>query len=231
VALRRTKMILIKSLAMLALVALLASCDITAKTANPDPVSVGGNLTFKIDVAFEALEPETIVVDKLTDSLQFVSASDGCVFSTADNTVECTVTNPSFLGAGMSSVTIVVTPTECGTFTNTAFIPDVTPSDEQWAVIEQIRAEQLSAEQLPLEQLPLEELVTAEALDEESVDFTVVGCGQEQPQQPQPQQPQPQQPQQSQQPQPQQPAGAAPVTQESDQESEAEEIDQSLEVS
>ena len=118
-------------------------------------------------------------MDELPDSLQFVSASAGCQFLNANNSVGCFVPN---FGGGTAAITIVVTPTECGTFTNTAFIPTI---------------------------------------DEESDTFRVVGCEQPQAKQPPPQQPRVEQ----------QPAGAAPVTQESEQESEAGEIDQSFEVS
>jgi uncharacterized repeat protein (TIGR01451 family) len=206
VAMRRTKSILTKSLALLALAMLLAGCDITAKTANPDPVNVGGQLTFTIDVAFDPGEPGTVVVDELPAGVQFVSASPGCEFIATDNLVACLVENPGFPDAGTASVEIVVTPTECGTFTNTAVIPD--PVEVPTEQLELLRAGQQTVADL-LEQLPAEDLVTIQQIDEESVNFTVVGCGQPEPQ----------------------PAGATPVTQEGEQESEAGEIDQTFDIS
>ena len=196
---------------MLALVAVLAGCEITAKTASPDPVTRGEQLTFTIDVAFDQGEEGTVVVDELPDSVRFVSASTSsggpCQFIPEENTVVCIVTNPDAPEASTATVTIVVTPTECGTFTNTAVIP-FPPADA-----EQLSTEQQTAAEL-LEQLPTEDLITAQQFDEESVDFIVVGCEQPQPE-----------------PEPQQPAGATPITQEGDQESEAGEIGQSFEVS
>jgi hypothetical protein len=132
VATIRTKTIITKSLALLALLAVLAGCEITAKTASPDPVTVGEQLTFTIDVAFEENESIAEVDDELPDSVRFVSASasPGCDFFAADNTVRCAVENPSFPAAGTATITIAVTPTECGTFTNTAFIPEEDPEGE-----------------------------------------------------------------------------------------------------
>lgn len=217
----RTKAILTKSLVMLALLAVLAGCEITAKTASPDPVSVGAPLTFTIEVAFEPGEPGAIVVDELPDSVEFVSAQVdplGECFLVDDNTVVCAVENPDIQNGGTATITIVVTPTECGTFTNTAFIPDEPVTPDQQAALDQLSTEQLAAEQLSLEQLPMEELVTAQqVIDEESVTFTVVGCEEPQPT-PQPQsQPQP--------------TPGLELTQEGEQESEAGEIDQSFDVS
>jgi hypothetical protein len=221
VAKSRTKTILTKSLAMLALLALLAGCDITAKTASPDPVSVGEPLTFTIEVDFEPGEQGAIVVDELPESVQFVSAQVdplGECFPVDDNTVLCAVENPNIQEGGTATITIVVTPTECGTFTNTAFIPFETPTLEQQAALDQLSTEQLAAEQLSLEQLPLEELVTAQQVfDEESVTFTVVGCEEPQPQ------PQPQSQPQS--------APGLEITQEGEQESESGEVDQTFDIS
>lgn len=223
VAMSRTKTILTKSLAMLALLAVLAGCEITAKTASPDPVSVGEPLTFTIEVAFEPGEPGAIVVDELPDSVQFVSAQVdplGECFPGPENTVLCVVENPNINEGGTATITIVVTPTECGTFTNTAFIPDEPINPVQQAALDQLSTEQLAAEQVSLEQLPMEELATAqEFIDEESVSFTVIGC--EEQQQPQPQQPQPQQ----------QGAPGLELTQEGEQESESGEVDQTFDVS
>jgi hypothetical protein len=197
---------------MLALLAVLAGCEITAKTASPDPVSVGEPLTFTIEVAFEPGEPGAIVVDELPDSVEFVSAQVdplGECFLVDDNTVVCAVENPDIQNGGTATITIVVTPTECGTFTNTAFIPFLpTLTAEQQTALDQLGTEQLTAEQLSLEQLPIEELVTAQQFfDEESVTFTVVGC--EEPQ----------------------PTPGLELTQEGEQESEAGEIDQTFDVS
>ncbi len=201
---------------LLTLVAVLAGCEITAKTASPDPVTKGEDLTFTIDVSFDQGDLATFVEDKLPDSVRFVSASEGCEFIAADNTVRCFVQNPNGQEAGTTSVTIVVTPTECGTFTNTAVIafPEI-PAE---SALEQLSTEQRQnvEERLQELQLSTEDLMAAGIEvqpSEKSVDFTVVGCEQPEPR-----------------PEPQ-PAGAAPITQEFDQESEAGEIDQSFEVS
>ena len=174
----RTKTILTKSLAMLALLAVLAGCDITAKTASPDPVTVGEQLTFTIEVAFDPGDPGALVVDELPESVQLVSAQVdpfGICEPFDENTVECVVENPGPETGGTATITIVVTPTECGTFTNTAFIPFI--PFETLTLEQQAALDQLSTEQLSLEQLPMEALVTAQQVfDEESVTFTVVGC-------------------------------------------------------
>jgi uncharacterized protein DUF11 len=201
VALRRTKTILIKALAMLALVALLAGCSIP-KTASPDPVTVGGQLTFNIEFNFDPGAPFTEIRDNLPNSVRFVSATaDTGECSQEGGTVSCFVENPDPQSGGTATVTIIVTPTECGTFTNTAsaVAPDFGPvltreglTEEQLATIEELTGQQLTAEQLSLEQLDLEQL-TAEQLStiqglglptiEDSDSFTVDGCEEEQPQQ------------------------------------------------
>jgi hypothetical protein len=205
-----------KTISRIMLLALLpivfAGCSIS-KTASPDPVGVGNNLTFTIKVNFDAGDPNfDIVRDNLPNSVRFVSATtdSGQCIPPADgsDTVQCLVFNPNSTSpspaiseqAGTATVTIVVTPTECGTFTNTASTfgqtgppPADSISADQMATLEQMAqgqttADQLTADQLTADQLTADQL-TADQLAaeqqgvptiEDSASFTVVGCEQNQ---------------------------------------------------
>jgi serine protease AprX len=100
------------------------------KTAGPNPVLVGQNLTYTLVVrnVGPATAANVLVTDPLPASLSFVSASNGC--SNSSGTVTCFV--PTLAGGGSATFTIVTTPTAEGTIVNTAHAPwpnDPTPAD------------------------------------------------------------------------------------------------------
>jgi uncharacterized repeat protein (TIGR01451 family) len=96
------------------------------KTSTPDPVTVGKTLTFTIRAfcATECAFSSEGIRDPLPAGLDFVSASatgqdnPTCTFSESARTVTCA---PVVYSTGEPfEATIKVTPSECGTFTNTA---------------------------------------------------------------------------------------------------------------
>jgi uncharacterized repeat protein (TIGR01451 family) len=90
------------------------------KSDSVDPVPLGGNLTYTIQVTNNGPEDATGVTltDNLPASVTFVSASAGC--SENSGTVTCAIGN---LDAGTNvSVTIDVTTTQGGTISNTASV-------------------------------------------------------------------------------------------------------------
>jgi uncharacterized repeat protein (TIGR01451 family) len=90
------------------------------KSDSVDPVPVGGNLSYTIQVTNNGPEDATgvTVTDTLPGTVTFVSASPGC--SEASGTVTCNIGN---LDAGSNvSVQIDVTPTQAGTISNTATV-------------------------------------------------------------------------------------------------------------
>jgi len=102
----------------------LGDLDISVtKTASPDPVSVGNNLTYTVVVTNNGPETGTGVTltDTLPSSVTYVSASSTKGTPTkSGNTVTCSI---GTLSSGASAtVTIVVTPTTAGTITNTASV-------------------------------------------------------------------------------------------------------------
>jgi uncharacterized repeat protein (TIGR01451 family) len=93
-----------------------------AKTDSPDPVAVGRDLTYAIDVTNDGPGVATGVnlTDSLPGSAAFVSASPTCMYDRASHTVTC---NLDSLASGASAtVTIVVRPLQGGTITNTASV-------------------------------------------------------------------------------------------------------------
>jgi Domain of unknown function DUF11 len=104
------------------------------KTADPNPAIVGQPITFTItqrcpgsDQGCIALARDTIV-DELPSGLTVESVDPaGCTTSgntTSGNTVTCAF-NRFFTPTQPFTLTIVATPTKCGTFTNTASAPTV----------------------------------------------------------------------------------------------------------
>jgi uncharacterized repeat protein (TIGR01451 family) len=96
------------------------------KTSTPDPVTVGKTLTFTIRgfCATECAFKSDGIRDPLPAGLDFVSASatgqrnPTCTFSESARTVTCA---PVVYSTGEPfEATIKVTPSECGTFKNTA---------------------------------------------------------------------------------------------------------------
>jgi uncharacterized repeat protein (TIGR01451 family) len=104
-----------------------------SKVGSPNPVSLGGNLTYTILVSnlgpSDALD--VTVTDVVPAGVTFVSvtASQGSCSGTA--TVTCTLGKLS--AAGTATITLIVTPTTAGTITNTAtvsgFITDTSPGN------------------------------------------------------------------------------------------------------
>ncbi len=100
----------------------LAQADLSiTKTASPEPVMVGQDLTYTIVVANDGPQDATgvTVVDTLPEGVTFVSASEGCT-PPADGTVTCTVGD--LASGNVATITIVVTPDVEGTITNTAVV-------------------------------------------------------------------------------------------------------------
>ncbi len=95
--------------------------DLTiSKTASPDPVFVGSNLTYTIKVKNNGPSNSSgsSVTDVLPASVIFVSASPGC--TNASGTVTCAM-GPIASGA-TATATIIVKPTAAGPISNTASV-------------------------------------------------------------------------------------------------------------
>ncbi len=90
------------------------------KTASPDPVEVGFELTYSIEIKNTGPKAATGVklTDILPEGVMFVSASDGCV--NEDSTVICSYDTMS--NEETRNVTIVVIPMEAGNVTNSASV-------------------------------------------------------------------------------------------------------------
>jgi uncharacterized repeat protein (TIGR01451 family) len=110
-------------LALALLPVVLAGCTLT-KTVSPNPATVGQQVTFTITLA---TDPQTdplsggpdVITDALPAGVQFVSAtSDQGPCTESGGTVTCQVEVPP--APTTVTVTIVVIPTQCGNFTNTA---------------------------------------------------------------------------------------------------------------
>lgn len=87
---------------------------------SPDPVKVGNDLTYSLEVTNSGFDdaPNVVITDRLPDGVTFVSASSGCTESAG--TVRC---NLGDLADGATrTVEIVVTPQAVGTITNTATV-------------------------------------------------------------------------------------------------------------
>lgn len=92
------------------------------KTASPNPVTVGGTLTYTITVTNNTtvISPNTIVTDPLPGGVSFVSATTtlgSC--SQSSGTVTCSLGSLA-AGSPTVTITIVVTPTTAGPLSNTA---------------------------------------------------------------------------------------------------------------
>ncbi len=102
-------------------VPLLPKTDLAiTKTAAPDPVFVGSNLTYTIKVKNNGPSHSSgsSVTDVLPGNVIFVSASAGC--TNASGTVTCAV-GPLATGA-TKTLTIIVKPTAAGSISNTATV-------------------------------------------------------------------------------------------------------------
>ena len=98
-----------------------ASADLSvSKSDSPDPVYIGDNITYTMNVANNGPDAATNVV--LTDTLPagaaFVSASAGC--GDVSGTVTCAVGD--LANGGTATIQIVVTATTTGTLTNSATV-------------------------------------------------------------------------------------------------------------
>src|SRR2546426_895241 len=92
------------------------------KTASPDPVSVGSNLTYTITVTNNGPDSATgvTVSDPLPPNTTFVSATPSQGSCTGTSTVVCNL--GTLANAARATITIVVRPTSAGTITNTASV-------------------------------------------------------------------------------------------------------------
>jgi uncharacterized repeat protein (TIGR01451 family) len=90
------------------------------KSGSPDSVTVGGTLTYTIEVTHNGIADATgvVVTDPLPANVTFVSASPAC--SEAGGTVTCAL--GTLTDGATSSVTITVTADEAGAITNTASV-------------------------------------------------------------------------------------------------------------
>src|SRR5437879_3529439 len=90
------------------------------KTAPPDPVSVGSNLTYTITVTNNGPDSATgvMVSDPLPPNATFVSATPSQGSCTGTSIVVCNL--GPLANAARATITIVVRPTSTGTITNTA---------------------------------------------------------------------------------------------------------------
>jgi uncharacterized repeat protein (TIGR01451 family) len=109
----------------------LAQADLgITKADSPDPVQVGGNLTYTLTVTNHGPQTATgvTVVDNLPVGVSFVSASAGCV--ELDGVVTCSVADLPV--DGVVEITIVVTADVEGVITNTATVSglEVDPNPE-----------------------------------------------------------------------------------------------------
>jgi uncharacterized repeat protein (TIGR01451 family) len=100
---------------------IIAPADLSiTMTDNPDPVEVGGELTYRLRVRNLGPSDATgvIVTDTLPANVNFVSASSGC--SLSGSTVTCKIGN---MRDGESAVRLIrVRPTAAGGFSNTATV-------------------------------------------------------------------------------------------------------------
>src|SRR5947209_17923169 len=100
------------------------------KTAPPDPVSVGSNLTYTITVTNNGPDSATgvMVSDPLPPNATFVSDTPSQGSCTGTSIVVCNL--GTLANAARATITIVVRPTSAGTITNTASVTanDVDPN-------------------------------------------------------------------------------------------------------
>lgn len=101
----------------------IASSDLSiTKTDSPDPITVGQNLTYIINVSNNGPSTATgvTVTDTLPGTVTYVSATPSQGSCTGSVTVNCTLGN--MINGASATVTIVVTTTEAGTIYNTASV-------------------------------------------------------------------------------------------------------------
>jgi uncharacterized repeat protein (TIGR01451 family) len=102
-------------------------------TATPDPVGVGNDLTYVLEVKNNSASPGTSVnvQDNLPAGVNVVSVTPSQGSCTSGATVNCTL--GSVLGGATATVTIVVRPQAAGTLVNTATVsasqPDGIPEN------------------------------------------------------------------------------------------------------
>ena len=115
----------------------LADLSVT-KTDNPDPVTLGSNLTYTVTVTNSGLDEatEVTVTDTLPSSVTYMSAtpSQGSCLE-GGGIVTCNLGNLS--NGSQASITIVVTPMLAGLITNTVEVtanePDPTPENNAFS--------------------------------------------------------------------------------------------------
>jgi uncharacterized repeat protein (TIGR01451 family) len=92
------------------------------KSDSPDPVLLGRNITYKLEVENDGPNNATgvVVTDTLPAGVTFVSASFGCTYNPGPHNVTCNIGNLS--NDREAKRTIVVQTTAIGTITNTATV-------------------------------------------------------------------------------------------------------------
>jgi uncharacterized repeat protein (TIGR01451 family) len=104
-----------------------AQADLSiTKTDSPDPVVVGGTLTYTITVTNNGPNSATgvTVTDTRPAATTFVSATSSQGSCSGTTTITCALGTLAFPGS--ATVTIVVTPTTAGTLSNTASVSSTT---------------------------------------------------------------------------------------------------------
>jgi uncharacterized protein (TIGR03437 family) len=111
-----------------------AAADLAVtKTATPNPVTLGQNLTFNVTVTNRG--PGTATGIRLTDSatgsftIVSVNAPPPGICTPSTNGVNCTL--PDLLSGASVTATVVVRPTAGGTITNTASVTSDNPDPDQ----------------------------------------------------------------------------------------------------
>ena len=118
------------------------------KSVSPNPIAVGGNLTYTLLVKYKDTVPVSVsnvtVTDMLPPNVTFISAnSSQGTCSLLGGTVTCTL--GTLLGASsQASITIIIAPTTAIRLTNTACVfssnPDPTPENNCATIVTEVTA-------------------------------------------------------------------------------------------
>jgi uncharacterized repeat protein (TIGR01451 family) len=100
---------------------------VVTKSDTPDPVTLGNNLTYTVNVTNNGPEQATAVVltDAMFGSFTFVSATASLGSCSGTNPITCSLGN--LANGASATVSIVVTPTAVGSISNTAVATSTRP--------------------------------------------------------------------------------------------------------